>query len=84
LPPDAFERAFLAHDAQQFHLRARVDLRHFIEDKRAATGLSNLPMAPFVGACECAFPCPNKFALGEAAAKARRNVQPRISLCTPT
>ena len=43
------------HDTQQLHLRARIDLRNFIQENRAAVGLLEPADAPFVCACERPF-----------------------------
>src|SRR4030095_16358373 len=82
IPADAFERAFLAHHAQQFHLRARIDLPDFIEEKCTATGLLKPANAPFVGACECAFLVPEQFALEKLRRKRRAMYNHKFRLVT--
>src|SRR5437773_12126501 len=52
---DALEGALLADHAQQFHLRTRVDLGHFVEKNCAAVRLLKSADATFVRAGECAF-----------------------------
>src|SRR5438093_1297859 len=51
---DALEGALLADHAQQFHLRTRVDLGHFIEKNCAPVRLLKSTDAALVGAGECA------------------------------
>ena len=55
--------AVFAHDAQQFDLRARIDLSDFVEENRAAVGLLEPADAPFVCACERAFLMTEQLAL---------------------
>src|SRR6266516_5247830 len=60
---DALEGALLAHDAQQFDLRARVNLAHFVEKNRAAVGLLEPADAAFMRPGECALLMSEQFAL---------------------
>ena len=68
---DALERALFAHHAQQFHLRARVDLATSSRKMRAAIGLLEPADAPFVRAGERAFLVPEQFALEKLRRKRR-------------
>ena len=52
---NALKCAVLTHDAKQFHLSARIDLGHFIEENRAAVGLLESADAPLICAGERAF-----------------------------
>ena len=60
---DALEGALLADHAQQFYLRARVDLADFIEKNCAAVRLLEPSDAPLVRAGERAALVPEQFAL---------------------
>src|SRR5207248_6818651 len=55
--------AVFANDAQQFDLRARIDLSDFVEENRAAVGLLEPADAPFVRASERAFLVTEQLAL---------------------
>ena len=63
--------AALAHDAQQFDLRARIDLGDFVEENRAAVGLLEPANAPFVCAGERAFLVTKQLALQKLRRKRR-------------
>jgi hypothetical protein len=60
---DALEGALLAHDAQQFYLRAWIDLGHFVEKNGAAVRLLKSTEAAFVRPGECASFVAEQFAL---------------------
>ena len=70
---DALEGALFADHAQQFHLRAAVDLADFIEKNSAAVRLLEAADPAFMRAGERAFFVPEQFALQQLSAKARRN-----------
>jgi hypothetical protein len=79
----AFERAFLAHDAQQFHLRARIDLPDFIEEKCTAIGLLKPANAPFVGAGKRASLVPEQLALEKLRRKRSTVYNHKFRFVTP-
>src|SRR5439155_271116 len=58
----ALEGAFFADYAQQFHLRARIDLCHLIQKNGAAVGLLEPADAALMRSGECPFLVPEQFA----------------------
>ncbi len=78
----ALEGALFADHAEQFHLRALVDLADLIEKNRAAVRLLEPADAALVRAGKCAAFVPEKFAFEQVSARAPRSGPSRISPCS--
>ena len=79
----ALEGALFADHAQQFHLRARIDLADFVEKNRAAIRLLEAPDAPFVRAGERAAFVAEQFAFEQGRRKRRAMHGDKFRLVPP-